>query len=84
MALPDAINGGTAYRVYVTVSNNASSYYVINSKGQIVLNGSPDPTILYNQEYWGGGGGCNCQGECKCKSTWNPNRYDGDKGPVRL
>ena len=85
VALPDAINGGTAHRVYTTIGNNASSYYVINSKGQIVLNGSPDPTILYNQEYWGGGGGtCNCEGECKCKSTWNPNRYDGDKGPVRL
>ena len=84
LALPDAINGGTAYRVYTTIGNNASSYYVINSKGQIVLNGSPDPTILYNQDYWGGGATCNCEGECKCKSTWNPGRYDNEKGPVRL
>lgn len=81
--VPDEINGGTAYRVYVNIVNNASLYYVINSRGQIVLNGGNDPTIMYNRHY-GGGGTCQCQGECTCKSVWNPGRYDGTRGPARL
>jgi hypothetical protein len=79
--VPDSIYGGTAYRVYVNIAHNASAYYVINGKGAIVT-GSSDPTILYNQAF--GGGKCNCEGECNCKSSWNPGRFDGDKGPVRL
>ena len=79
--VPDSIYGGTAYRVYVNIAHNASAYYVINGKGAIVT-GAPDPTILYNQAF--GGGKCNCEGECNCKSSWNPGRFDGDKGPVRL
>ena len=83
-AVPDSINGGTAYRVYVNVTHGSTGYYVINSKGQIVLNGSPDPTILYNQYYGGSGGKCNCEGECTCKSVWQPGSYDGVRGPTRL
>ena len=83
VAMPDEINGGTAHRVYVNIVNNASLYYVINSRGEIVLNGSNDPTIMYNRHY-GGGGTCQCKGECTCKSVWNPGRYDGTRGPVRL
>ena len=81
VSLPDAINGGMAQRVYVEVKPGARRYYVIDSRGRIVLNGSPDPTILYNQYY---GGPCQCQGECTCKGVWNPGRYDGDRGPTRL
>ena len=84
MAVPDQINGGTAYRVYLDVKKNASGYYVIDRKGNIVLNGSPDPTILYNQYFGEGGGSCQCEGECTCKSVWNPGKYDGIKGPTRL
>ena len=76
VAIPDEIYGGTAYRVYVNVKKNASLYSVINSRGQIVLNGSPDPTILYNRHFCDG---CNCGG-----SYWNPGRFDGDRGPARL
>ena len=82
--IPDAINGGTAYRVYVNIANNASLYYVIDSRGRIVLKGGPDPTIMYNRHFGGEGGKCNCQGECTCKSVWNPGSYDGTRGPVRL
>ena len=83
VALPDQINGGTAYRVYLDTKVGSSSYYVINSKGNIVLNGEPDPTKLYNQ-YFKGSGQCHCEGECKCKSAWNPGSYDGVRGPTRL
>lgn len=83
MAVPD-IHGGTAYRVYLDVKKNASGYYVIDSRGNIVLNGSYDPTILYNQYFGGDGGTCHCQGECTCKSVWNPGKFDGTKGPARL
>ena len=83
MAVPD-IHGGTAYRVYLDVKKNASGYYVIDSRGNIVLNGSYDPTILYNQYFGGGGGTCQCEGECTCKSVWNPGKFDGIKGPARL
>ena len=81
VAIPDAINGGTAHRVYVEIANNSSLYYVIDSRGRIVLNGGSDPTILYNQSY--GGGQCNCEGPCKCKGSWAPGGYDGQKAPLR-
>ena len=81
--MPNQIGSGTVHRVYVEVAPGAQAYYVIDSKGEIVLNGSPDPTILYNQ-YYGGSGSCNCTGECKCKNVWNPGHYDGTRGPTRL
>ena len=77
VAIPDAINGGTAHRVYLKVDNGSTGYYVINSRGQIVLNGNPDPTILYNQ-YYGGGSGTGG------KEVWQPGGYDGSRGPTRL
>lgn len=82
VAMPNQIGSGTVYRVYVDVSPLSQAYYVIDSKGEIVLNGSPDPTIFYNRYY--NGGSCCCEGECKCKSAWNPGKYDGTKGPPRL
>jgi hypothetical protein len=78
VAMPDEINGGTAHRVYVNIVNNASLYYVINSRGEIVLNGSNDPTIMYNRHYDGEGGNGGSH------QIWNPGRYDGTRGPVRL
>ena len=74
--VPDSINGGTAYRVYVNIAHNASLYYVINSRGQIVLNGGSDPTLLYNQYFPSGSGGN--------MNVWNPGGYDGSRGPTRL
>lgn len=75
VAMPDSINGGTAYRIYVEVKGGAREYYVIDSRGNIVLNGSPDPTILYNNRFGGGGGGNN---------VWNPGKFDNTRGPTRL
>ncbi|MBR2871892.1 MAG: hypothetical protein IKB99_00215 [Lentisphaeria bacterium] len=84
VALPNQINtGGTAYRIYIDTKVGTSAYYVIDSRGRIVLNGEPDPTKLYNQ-YFREPGKCTCEGECKCKSVWNPGHYDGVKGPTRL
>ena len=81
MAVPDQFSGGTAYRVYLDVKKGASGYYVINGKGNIVLTGEPDPTILYNQYYKS----CNCNCDCNCdKQVWNPGKVDIQKGPVRL
>ena len=74
--IPDSINGGTAYRIYVNVAHNSSLYYVIDSRGQIVLNGAPDPTIFYNQYFPSGSGGN--------MNVWNPGGYDGSRGPTRL
>ena len=76
--VPDTINGGTATRIYVKVGKNSTQYYVINSKGRLVLNGENDPTILYNN-WWprtGGGSGTT--------SPWNPGGYDNQRGPSRL
>ena len=76
--VPDTINGGTATRIYVNVKAGASQYYVINSRGRLVLNGENDPTILYNN-WWprsGGSGGTT--------SPWNPGGYDNQRGPRRI
>lgn len=72
----DFINGGMALRIYDSI--NSFSYYVINSKGNVVTNDDLDPTIRYNH----GGGNCNC-GSCTGfgGSTYKP---DLDRGPVRL
>lgn len=75
VSMPDTIHGGMAQRVYIEVESGAASYYVIDSRGEIVLSGSPDPTIMYNQHFMEGDG--NYQ-------PWNPGAYDGDRGPVRL
>lgn len=75
VAMPDSINGGTAYRIYVTVAENSSAYYVIDSRNRIVLNGGNDPTILYNQHFGSSGGD---------HVIWNPGGYDNQKGPARL
>ena len=74
----DTINGGTAVRVYVNVKKGASQYYVINSRGRIVLNGENDPTILYNQ-WWARPGG-----EGGGTTPWNPGSYDNQRGPRRI
>ena len=60
----------------MNIAHNASLYYVINSRGQIVLNGGSDPTLLYNQYFPSGSGGN--------MNVWNPGGYDGSRGPTRL
>ena len=76
--VPDTINGGTATRIYVNVKKGASQYYVINSRGRLVMTGENDPTILYNQSWQrpGSGGGTT--------SPWNPGGYDNQRGPRRI
>ena len=76
VAMPDSINGGTAYRVYVNTEPGRRHYYVIDSRNKIVLNSEMDPTILYNNDFSSGSGGNHI--------IWNPGGYDAQKGPLRL
>ena len=77
VATEDFVNGGTAFRVFL--SGSKSNYYVIDSKGKVITNAdSIDPTMLY--------GSGDSHGNCNCGNCFGgySNMPDTEKGPVRI